>query len=101
MDQAPRSAFLSAVVQPSERTAVMGTLNTVKTAAQSAGPLLTGVLAQNKHFGVAFVIAGVMKAGYDLGLLHWFAESKMRGGSADEARDRARQQEDEEGQELR
>ncbi|THZ69886.1 MFS general substrate transporter [Aureobasidium pullulans] len=101
MDQAPRSAFLSAVVQPSERTAVMGTLNTVKTAAQSAGPLLTGVLAQNKHFGLAFVIAGVMKAGYDLGLLHWFAESKMRGNSADEARDRARQQEDEEGQELR
>ncbi|KAI5210458.1 MFS general substrate transporter [Aureobasidium subglaciale] len=101
MDQAPKSAFLSAVVQPSERTAVMGALNTVKTAAQSAGPLLTGVLAQNKHFGVAFVMAGIMKAGYDLGLLYWFAESKMRGGSADEARERVRQQEDEEGQELR
>jgi predicted MFS family arabinose efflux permease len=101
MDQAPKAAFLSAVVQPAERTAVMGTLNTVKTAAQSAGPLLTGALAQNKHFGVAFVMAGCMKAGYDLGLLHWFAESKMRGSSADDARERARQQEDEEGQELR
>ncbi|KAG9545095.1 MFS general substrate transporter, partial [Aureobasidium melanogenum] len=101
MDQAPRSAFLSAVVLPAERTAVMGTLNTVKTAAQSAGPLFTGVLAQHKHFGSAFVVAGILKAGYDLGLLHWFAESKMRGGSADEARERARQQEDEEGQELR
>lgn len=98
MDQAPRSAFLSAVVLPAERTAVMGTLNTVKTAAQSAGPLFTGVLAQHKHFGSAFVVAGLLKAGYDLGLLHWFAESKMRGGSADEARERARQQEDEEGQ---
>ncbi|KAG9964721.1 MFS general substrate transporter, partial [Aureobasidium melanogenum] len=101
MDQAPRSAFLSAVVLPAERTAVMGTLNTVKTAAQGAGPLFTGVLAQHKHFGSAFVVAGILKAGYDLGLLHWFAESKMRGGSADEARERARQQEDEEGQELR
>ncbi|KAG9566189.1 MFS general substrate transporter, partial [Aureobasidium melanogenum] len=101
MDQAPRSAFLSAVVLPAERTAVMGTLNTVKTAAQSAGPLVTGVLAQHKHFGSAFVVAGILKAGYDLGLLNWFAESKMRGGSADEARERARQQEDEEGQELR
>ena len=77
MDQAPKSAFLSAVVLPNERTAVMGALNTVKTAAQSAGPLVTGVLADKKHFGVAFVIAGFMKAGYDLGLLYWFAENKM------------------------
>lgn len=94
MDQAPKSAFLSAVVLPNERTAVMGALNTVKTAAQSAGPLLTGVLANNKHFGIAFVMAGFMKAGYDLGLLYWFAENKMRGGSADEARERARRQEE-------
>lgn len=96
MDQAPRSAFLSAVVLPEERTAVMGTLNTVKTAAQSAGPLITGVLAQNRWFGAAFVVAGLLKAGYDLGLLYWFAENKMRGGSADEARERVQRQRDEE-----
>jgi MFS family permease len=95
MDQAPRSAFLSAVVLPAERTAVMGTLNTVKTAAQTLGPLLTGLLSQSRHFGAAFVVAGVLKASYDLGMLHFFAETKMRGGSADDARERVRQEEDE------
>ena len=73
MDQAPRSAFLSVVVLPEERTAVMGVVNTLKTLSQSCGPWLTGVLAQNDRFWVAFLIAGSLKAAYDLGLLTFFA----------------------------
>lgn len=42
MDQAPREAFVAAVFLPSERTAVMGTINLVKTIAAAGGPLLTG-----------------------------------------------------------
>ncbi|KAL5116679.1 para-aminobenzoate synthase, (PABA) [Pleosporales sp. CAS-2024a] len=38
MDQAPRSAFLSLIVLPEERTAVMGVVNILKTLAQSSGP---------------------------------------------------------------
>ncbi|KAK4234099.1 putative permeases of the major facilitator superfamily [Achaetomium macrosporum] len=69
MDVAPRSAFLAAALPPSKRTAIMGAVNVVKTTAQSLGPLLTGVLARNNLFGLAFIIAGILKATYDLGML--------------------------------
>ncbi|KIW82614.1 hypothetical protein Z517_05641 [Fonsecaea pedrosoi CBS 271.37] len=78
MDVAPRSAFLAAIVLPHERTAVMGTINVVKTCAQSMGPVITGVLGTKNHFWVAFVAAGSLKATYDLGLLALFAERKSR-----------------------
>jgi hypothetical protein len=61
MDQAPRSAFLSAVVLPEERTAVMGVVNVAKSLSQSAGPTVTGVLAGGGKFWVAFVVAGSLK----------------------------------------
>ncbi|KAF1844739.1 para-aminobenzoate synthase [Cucurbitaria berberidis CBS 394.84] len=72
MDQAPRSAFLSIVVLPEERTAVMGVVNILKTLAQSSGPSITGVLAGHGRFWVAFVVAGSLKAAYDLMLLAFF-----------------------------
>jgi hypothetical protein len=79
MDQAPRSAFLSAVVLPDERTAVMGIVNTVKTMSQSSGPLLTGSLAESGRFWIAFVFAGALKAAYDVGLLTLFLNTKLEG----------------------
>jgi hypothetical protein len=72
MDQAPRSAFLSTVVLPEERTAVMGVVNIIKTLSQSGGPSVTGVLAGRDHFWVAFVAAGSLKATYDVLLLVFF-----------------------------
>lgn len=72
MDVGPRSAFLAAIVLPSERTAVLGILNTTKTLSQSLGPLITGVLADRGFFWVAFVVAGSLKASYDVGLLVLF-----------------------------
>jgi hypothetical protein len=83
MDQAPRSAFLSLIVLPEERTAVMGVVNILKTLAQSSGPSLTGILAGHDRFWVAFVVAGSLKAAYDLMLLAFF------GGNHDEASDAA------------
>ena len=76
MDVAPRSAFLAAVLLPNERTAVMGFINVVKTFAQSLGPFITGLLAGRKLFWVAFLLAGSMKAAYDLGMLAVFAGHK-------------------------
>ncbi|KAK4149828.1 major facilitator superfamily domain-containing protein [Chaetomidium leptoderma] len=85
MDVAPRSAFLAAVLLPSERTAVMGAINVVKTGAQSLGPLITGVLADKGLFWVSFVLAGSLKASYDLGLLAVFKNYKRdRGERRDE-----------------
>ncbi|KAF2152198.1 MFS general substrate transporter [Myriangium duriaei CBS 260.36] len=73
MDVAPRSAFLAAVVLPNERTAVMGIVNLVKSISQSFGPLITGILVQRKLFWVAFLMAGCLKASYDIGMLLIFA----------------------------
>ncbi|KAL7622072.1 hypothetical protein AAE478_007573 [Parahypoxylon ruwenzoriense] len=74
MDTAPRSAFLAAVVRPEERTAVMGTVNVVKTAAASLGPLPTGLLAARGRYGLAFAASGGLKILYDLGLLAFFGK---------------------------
>ena len=52
MDVAPRSAFLAAVILPTERTAVMGVINVVKTSAQSLGPFATGLLADGVYSGL-------------------------------------------------
>lgn len=78
MDQAPRQAFLAAAVLPSERTAVMGVVNVVKTLSQSAGPVVTGWLAGMGRFWIAFVVAGAMKASYDLGMLRMFLGYKTQ-----------------------
>ncbi|KAK4232997.1 major facilitator superfamily domain-containing protein [Achaetomium macrosporum] len=72
MDATPRSAFLAAVLLPNERTAIMGAINVVKTAAQSLGPFITGLLADKGLFWVSVVCAGSLKASYDFGLLAIF-----------------------------
>lgn len=93
MDVAPRSAFLAAVVLPHERTAVMGLINVVKTSAQSLGPLITGVLAGNGMFWVAFVVAGVLKATYDLGMLAVFSKHRTLDEVAEDERMEAEEEE--------
>ncbi|CAN8104617.1 unnamed protein product [Discula destructiva] len=80
MDQAPRSAFLSKVVSGEERTAVMGIVNVVKTLSQSGGPTITGILAGDQRFWIAFVVAGALKASYDLGLLTFFLKVERQVG---------------------
>jgi MFS family permease len=72
MDQAPRQAFLAAAVLPSERTAVMGIVNVVKTLSQSLGPVATGALAGRGKFWIAFVISGGLKIVYDILMLAMF-----------------------------
>ena len=85
MDQAPRQAFLAAAVQPSERTAVMGIVNVVKTLSQSAGPAVTGVLAHRHMFGLAFIIAGALKLLYDGLMLAMFLGFQVIEAGADVA----------------
>lgn len=78
MDQAPRQAFIAAAVLPSERTAVMGVVNVVKTLTQSGGPVATGALAGAGKFWIAFLIAGTLKMVYDLAMLKMFLGYKSR-----------------------
>ena len=77
MDQAPRTAFISAVVKADERTAVMGITSMLRTLAATAGPSVTGILAGNDKFWIAFVAAGALRICYDLGLWALFVNMKL------------------------
>ncbi|KAF2672253.1 MFS general substrate transporter [Microthyrium microscopicum] len=77
MDQAPRAAFVAAVVRPEERTAVMGVNSMLRTLAQSLGPSITGLLAGGNRFWLAFVVAGILKASYDGFLWQWSLKIKL------------------------
>jgi MFS family permease len=77
MDQAPRSAFIAAVVKAEERTAVMGITSMLRTLSQSVGPTITGILAGNDHFWIAFVATGALRVTYDLGLWALFINVKL------------------------
>jgi MFS family permease len=77
MDQAPRAAFIAAVVKPEERTAVMGITSMLRTLASTAGPTITGILAGNDKFWIAFVTAGICRLVYDLGLYAMFVNMPL------------------------
>lgn len=77
MDQAPRTAFIAAVVKPEERTAVMGITSMLRGLAATIGPSITGVLAGNDRFWIAFVVAGTLRICYDLGLWAMFVNMKL------------------------
>lgn len=77
MDQAPRAAFIAAAVKPEERTAVMGITSMLRTLASTVGPSVTGLLAGNNRFGIAFVFAGALRICYDLGLFALFVNMKL------------------------
>ncbi|KAI1496684.1 major facilitator superfamily domain-containing protein [Biscogniauxia marginata] len=86
MDTGPRSAFLATVILPGERTAVMGTVNVIKTTAQSLGPILTGFLVDHDLFWVSFVGSGSLKALYDIGLLFFFKNKEKERARAEQKR---------------
>jgi hypothetical protein len=95
MDVAPRSAFLASVLPADKRTAIMGSINVVKTCSQSLGPFITGILANANLFWVSFVMAGSLKAIYDIGILISFLEHEMKlKRSLQQAREIARDEEE-------
>jgi MFS family permease len=108
MDQAPRSAFIAAVVKPEERTAVMGITSMLRTLAATAGPTVTGILAGHDRFWIAFVAAGALRISYDLGLWAMFInmnlyqhEEGTEGGKADRQPDPRAEGDEEELREIR
>jgi MFS family permease len=71
MDVPTRQAYVMAVVHPEERTAAAATTNTVRYLVRPLGPVLAGV-AQQVALGLPFLLAGGIKAAYDLTLWRWF-----------------------------
>ncbi|KAK2036830.1 major facilitator superfamily transporter [Colletotrichum somersetense] len=88
MDQAPRQAFLAAAVLPSERTAVLGIVNTVKTLAQAGGIGSAGFLSGRDLWIVVLSGAGIMKAVYDLLMLAMFLGLREREASSTKSHSR-------------
>lgn len=84
MDQAPRAAFIAAAVKPHERTAVMGITSTLRTLAMATGPSVTGALAGNDRFWIAFVAGGSLRIMYDLGLWAMFVNLRLHTHEADD-----------------
>jgi MFS family permease len=77
MDQAPRTAFIAAVVRPEERTGVMGITSMLRTLSSSIGPSITGLLSGHGAFWVAFLATGICRIIYDLGLWVLFVNFKV------------------------
>jgi MFS family permease len=77
MDQAPRTAFIAAVVKPEERTGAMGITSMLRTLAMSVGPSITGFLSGSNNFWVAFLATGICRVTYDIGLWILFVNVKV------------------------
>lgn len=72
MDVPVRSSYVMAVVTPAERPAAAGVTNVPRSLAAAVGPLLSGWMLGLSAFGWPLVIAGSLKALYDLLLLRQF-----------------------------
>lgn len=66
MDVPTRQAYTMAVVPPEERSNAAGWTNGIRPFAAAAGPSLTGALFAAAASGVPFLVAGGLKAAYDL-----------------------------------
>ena len=70
MDVPTRQALVMTVVTPTERTAAAAVTNASRYTVRPIGPLIAG-LAQQLAPGAPLVVAGAVKAGYDLTLWGW------------------------------
>jgi predicted MFS family arabinose efflux permease len=72
MDVPTRNSYVMAVVSPQERPAAASVTSVPRSLASAASPLLSGWLLSLSAFGWPLVIAGTLKATYDLLLLAMF-----------------------------
>jgi MFS family permease len=70
MDVPTRQALVMTVVTPNERTAAAAVTNASRYTVRPVGPLVAG-LVQQVALGAPLVVAGAVKAGYDLALWGW------------------------------
>jgi MFS family permease len=70
MDVPTRQALVMTVVTPTERTAAAAVTNASRYTVRPIGPLVAGMV-QQLALGAPLVIAGAVKAGYDVALWGW------------------------------
>jgi MFS family permease len=78
MDVPTRQAYVMAVVDPSERTAAAAYTNTARYLTRPIGPVTAGTTL-HAGLGAPFLIAGVLKSVYDLGLYLTFRTVAVEG----------------------
>lgn len=66
MDVPARQAYVTALVEPEERTAAAAFTNTARYVARPFGAAGAGLLMQSVAVGAPFVVAGVLKSLYDV-----------------------------------
>jgi MFS family permease len=76
MDVPTRSSYVMAVVRPEERPAAASVTAVPRSLASAVAPLLSGWLLTVSPFGWPLVLAGTLKAAYDLMLLRQFSAIK-------------------------
>ena len=76
MDVPTRSSYVMAVVRPEERPAAASVTAVPRSLASAVAPLLSGWLLTLTPFGWPLVLAGTLKAAYDLTLLRQFSSIK-------------------------
>ncbi|MGI0056731.1 MAG: MFS transporter [Nitrosarchaeum sp.] len=76
MDVPTRQAYIISVVKENERTAAAGITNTSRNIAQAISPSITGAIIHSLWFSAPFVIGGLLKIAYDLGIFVNFRKIK-------------------------
>jgi len=76
MDVPTRQALVMTVVTPAERTSAAAVTNAARYTVRPAGPVLAGVV-QQIALGAPLLVAGTVKAGYDLALWHWARDLEL------------------------
>jgi MFS family permease len=74
MDVPTRNSYVMAIVPPAERPAAASVTSVPRSLAQGLSPLLSGYLLGLSTFGWPLVLAGALKAIYDLLMLAMFAK---------------------------
>jgi predicted MFS family arabinose efflux permease len=82
MDVPTRQAYIAAMVDPSERTAAAAATNSARYVARPFGPLV-GTVLMRVAYGAPWVVAGALKAGYDLVLWRVFSKVPLPDSAAD------------------
>lgn len=76
MDVPARQAYVAALVDPAERTAAAGYTNAARHVVRPAGPALASV-SMGMAAGIPFLVAGGLKAAYDLALYVTFRRVRL------------------------
>ncbi len=76
MDVPTRQSYIVAIVNENERVAAASITNTSRNVAQAVSPSLAGIVIQVLSLSAPFVLGGILKIAYDIGIFASFRKIK-------------------------